>query len=1118
MATTDTPRQAQGVIAVSDRMKAGSYELQWYNKMPHFDTDFFKGKKPREHRTRQHGTVTLNLFQRFTETIYCGLRASERETDRIISLNSEKGMILSFVIGGGTEIPHFCLRLRLTTNDAKNPEHDCILLWSAWDAEESQSRRRPKTTPLDGEEFTFSAALTKASIRKVKLTERSARACLGTVGGEGYEVQWTSNTLPQMTSGLDIPESEEANLFAEPQLTAFRKFKDLHRDSLCFLVITRVRRPWIEENGRALTSMPCPTLAPYPFYGCNYVPRAQVFQAIKEIPPIDNITIHKHHQHREWGWLSRPDAGFEKKPNLYWQITDPFTFFINEREYEVLRMIAILRERDAAKDRSSQQWNGNYTFDIFQASHVHNFRERELDQYYYGFIEGAERMKGSGAVLEALEQDTPLPEPGTLISIKVQGKNKSALWEGVVVLSQGITRILGKYKPSNPIFFRLKRPAIHGQMGLTLNLSGYVWFAPRNPSIAQARRAIRSAMWGNNTASIPRNNKMKRLLLAQNNGTIRYHRRTDETDPQTLQSIDRMAQSQTLNKMQIEAVRSAFSGGTAWNKFLCIISGPPGTGKTSVSLAIAAHCIQRKWPVLIVCASDHQLDAISKRVHHHLNEKATSHDKIYRLGTGSLESPGMPRPSTSSTFEEDEEDRAADIADVAQISQFATDLRERGLTNLLWLMVISSVESMVEPSQLYSLTGHILDSLKSLFSGKQSFYTSTKKQNYLWEFVACQELLLRHSRPSAQSGAVATGSRPTNPDSTTFGLSVAMLTAQQKALWLQLQELYLEDARLVFCTASTAGRKALRRFQPSYLIVEGASQMVESQTLNAIMPNYSSLKKVVLTGDLAQLAPTVLSVGNSECSNLEQVSFFERMIKTGYPYIQLNLQYRMAPDIGTFVSDAFYDSHLSTHPSCVNRPRAQTFSREIVRLFNCEPGYSFFLSVNKSSLWRRKGLKSILNPEYIDQICSLVDELWKAGVEEKDILVLSYYSEERRALSSLIQNYLGLHSVGIKSVDASQGSESAYVILSTTRPGGASGLSFLHNKNRQCVALSRAQDGLIIVGDEHMGDGNMGAGYKIWNELIQSHASANRLIRVDGDREQVVNRMGITKEEWEQVE
>jgi len=48
------------------------------------------------------------------------------------------------------------------------------------------------------------------------------------------------------------------------------------------------------------------------------------------------------------------------------------------------------------------------------------------------------------------------------------------------------------------------------------------------------------------------------------------------------------------------------------------------------------------------------------------------------------------------------------------------------------------------------------------------------------------------------------------------------------------------------------------------------------------------------------------------------------------------------------------------------------------------------------------------------------------------------------------------------------------------RPGGNFGLGFVADRKRQCVALSRARDGLVIIGDEKMGDNARPESFKAW--------------------------------------
>ena len=119
----------------------------------------------------------------------------------------------------------------------------------------------------------------------------------------------------------------------------------------------------------------------------------------------------------------------------------------------------------------------------------------------------------------------------------------------------------------------------------------------------------------------------------------------------------------------------------------------------------------------------------------------------------------------------------------------------------------------------------------------------------------------------------------------------------------------------------------------------------------------------------------------------------------------------------------------------------------------------------------------------------------KIKCPETKILVLSYFNEERQILNKVLHDRLGHKDIGILSVDASQGIERDVIILSTTRPGGEFGLGFVVDRKRQCETLSRTRDGLIIVGDERMGDNND----KTWQRFVGHHHRQNRLLRIQGD-------------------
>ncbi|KAK2736890.1 hypothetical protein FQN55_001385, partial [Onygenales sp. PD_40] len=74
--------------------------------------------------------------------------------------------------------------------------------------------------------------------------------------------------------------------------------------------------------------------------------------------------------------------------------------------------------------------------------------------------------------------------------------------------------------------------------------------------------------------------------------------------------------------------------------------------------------------------------------------------------------------------------------------------------------------------------------------------------------------------------------------------------------------------------------------------------------------------------------------------------------------------------------------------------------------------------------------------------------------------------------------------IRISSVDRAQGNKLDVVILSTTRPGGNFGLGFVADVQHQCVAMTRARDGLVIIGDVDMVRRKTSSGFVAWNEAI----------------------------------
>lgn len=100
----------------------------------------------------------------------------------------------------------------------------------------------------------------------------------------------------------------------------------------------------------------------------------------------------------------------------------------------------------------------------------------------------------------------------------------------------------------------------------------------------------------------------------------------------------------------------------------------------------------------------------------------------------------------------------------------------------------------------------------------------------------------------------------------------------------------------------------------------------------------------------------------------------------------------------------------------------------------------------------------------------IVTKFFKSGVVPAQIGVITPYEGQR----SYLANYMQLHGslkkdlykeVEVASVDAFQGREKDYIILSCVRSNEHQGIGFLNDPRRLNVALTRAKYGMVILGN-----------------------------------------------------
>ncbi len=93
----------------------------------------------------------------------------------------------------------------------------------------------------------------------------------------------------------------------------------------------------------------------------------------------------------------------------------------------------------------------------------------------------------------------------------------------------------------------------------------------------------------------------------------------------------------------------------------------------------------------------------------------------------------------------------------------------------------------------------------------------------------------------------------------------------------------------------------------------------------------------------------------------------------------------------------------------------------------------------------------------------MLERYLEAGAKENEIAVIVPYQAQRAALDAALSRRPDLRRISqLLTIDASQGHEYPVVLMCTTRTNGSPG--FLASPNRINVALSRAQEQLVLIG------------------------------------------------------
>ena len=287
------------------------------------------------------------------------------------------------------------------------------------------------------------------------------------------------------------------------------------------------------------------------------------------------------------------------------------------------------------------------------------------------------------------------------------------------------------------------------------------------------------------------------------------------------------------------------------------------------------------------------------------------------------------------------------------------------------------------------------------------------------------------------------------------------------------------NAKALMCTSAAIG-PALRDVHLSQLsrrattVIGDEAGTLGDRHMLPIVFNCPNATRVVLVGDTKQLP--VFSYIRGEQS---PQSMMERLERDFAPSM-LTIQYRMPPRLASVVSQCFYDGRLTS----ASREKVA----EAVRPMR-------FISIEGTQRPERRNATSMVNEAEANAACGEANQLARQNPEQTVAILTPYaaqvstgdsrvgawglhptlrsaietpntqnsslYGSSSRPQVRFMQKLLKHENVEAMTVDGSQGREWDHVLLSlvrTERDG-----TFVNDPRRQCVAMSRAKLSMILV-------------------------------------------------------
>ena len=279
----------------------------------------------------------------------------------------------------------------------------------------------------------------------------------------------------------------------------------------------------------------------------------------------------------------------------------------------------------------------------------------------------------------------------------------------------------------------------------------------------------------------------------------------------------------------------------------------------------------------------------------------------------------------------------------------------------------------------------------------------------------------------------------------------------------KLMQSIITNCQVICSTLIGVSHKSIDYLRFQTLIIDEASQALEPECWNAML----RAERVILAGDHLQLAPTVkskealkLGLGDTLLTKLSDSLRHTFLLQT---------QYRMHKKILSFSNERFYENKLETSHDIAERS-LDDMPLELIDTSGC----GFEEAQNLKTLSRyNEGEYFILREHFL---------LHKEIYDNATIGIISPYSEQVKYIRRMVEEEVAYSDkdILIQSIDGFQGQERDVIYISLVRSNQNSEIGFLADERRLNVAMTRAKQKLVIIGDFSTLSTN-----KLFDDLIQ---------------------------------